>query len=76
MRCSNFGVKRQLIPTVVGGVLAIAGGFFAKFVQDQKGRKSLKCAFAAEIRAFLNMLEHEKREIGIELVNQLEMTDS
>jgi hypothetical protein len=49
-----------LIPTVVGGVLAIAGGFAAKFWQDHADRKSLRCALAAEIRAFLYTLEREK----------------
>jgi hypothetical protein len=53
-------VINTLIPTIVGGILAIAGGFLAKFYSDLRERKSLKAALAAEIRSFLNMLDREK----------------
>jgi hypothetical protein len=49
-----------LIPTIVGAILALAGGFLSKFVEGRKDRKSLRCALAAEIRAFLSTLEREK----------------
>jgi hypothetical protein len=49
-----------LIPTVVGGVLATAGGFLAKMLQDRKDRQSLVYGLVAEIRAFLTTLEREK----------------
>jgi hypothetical protein len=48
-----------LLPTIVGGILAIAGGFLAKFYQDFRERKSLQAALAAEIRSFLEVLDRE-----------------
>jgi lauroyl/myristoyl acyltransferase len=48
-----------LIPTIVGGILAIAGGFLAKVYSDLREKKNLQVALAAEIRSFLNVLERE-----------------
>ena len=51
-----------MIPTIVGGILATAGGFGAKFYNDFRERKSLRTALSAEVRSFLGMLDREKIE--------------
>jgi len=50
-----------LISTVIGGILATAGGFLAKFYNDFRETKNLKRALAAEIRSFLDVLNRENQ---------------
>lgn len=46
----------QIIATLVGGFLAILGGFSAKLYSDYQERRSLLSAHAGEIRALLDLV--------------------
>jgi hypothetical protein len=46
----------QLLPTLIGGILAICGGFLATAWEDYQKRRALRFALAAEIRAIVDLL--------------------
>lgn len=54
--CETESGLRQILPTLVGGLLAILGGFVAKAWQDDRQKRALRCAIASEIRAIMNLL--------------------
>ncbi len=55
-----------ILAAVIGGALAIVGGFFGHVWQTRKERKSVAGAFAGEIRAILGIIRKRRYMEGIE----------
>lgn len=50
----------DLLSTIAGGVLAIAGGFAAKFAADRREENSLRSAFIGELRALKKLVDRQE----------------
>ncbi|MDQ2946258.1 MAG: hypothetical protein M3Y27_10010 [Acidobacteriota bacterium] len=49
-----------MIPTIVGGILAISGGFAAETFSNWQKIRNLRSAHAGELRAYLSLLERRQ----------------
>jgi hypothetical protein len=50
----------DLLATVTGGLLAISGGFVAKYFADRREERSIKSAFVGELRALKTLVDRQR----------------
>ena len=59
------GVLGTILATILGGILAISGGFAEKIYEQRKERESLRAALRAEIQAILAIVERRDYIAGL-----------
>ena len=57
---NSFAVWQSLLAAIIGGLLALAGTFAAKYWERRQECRALKAAFGAEIEAILTIAEIRK----------------